>query len=67
MSSAGGGGRSFAPLAGVVRGARSPLNAAAAVAAAHKLDRLAVGLDQRPLARLALLVYMVLLHLIVVF
>jgi hypothetical protein len=46
-----------------VRGARPPLNAPAAVAAAHQLDRLAVTLNQRPAARALVVLYLILLHL----
>lgn len=58
-----GGSRGFTPLAGIVRGARPPLNAPAAVATAHQLDRLAVTLNQRPAARALVLLYMIFLHL----
>lgn len=60
---AAGGSRGFTPLAGIVRGARPPLNAPPAVALAHQLDRLAVTLNQRPVARALLALYMLLLHL----
>jgi len=56
-----GGSGGFMPLSGMLRGMQ-PTRAAMCVPAAHLLDRLQVSLDQRPVARLALYVYVVVLH-----
>ena len=61
-----GGGGSFKPLAGTVRGAIFPLNSRYTVALARKIDQLAVALDRRPAVRGGLLIYFVLLHFLVV-
>ena len=37
------------------------------VRGAHQLDRIFVGLDQRPLARAASMIYLVVLHLVAIF
>lgn len=58
-----GGGKGFAPLAGLLRGARPPLSAPPVVSAAHQFDRLSVALAQRPAVRAALALYLLLLHL----
>ena len=58
----GGGGGGFKPLQGVLRGAVFPLNSRLAVAAARRVDRLAVAVDQRPVLRGILLIYFALLH-----
>lgn len=57
-----GGGKGFAPLAGLLRGARPPLSAPPVVSAAHQFDRLSVALAQRPAVRAALALYLLLLH-----
>ena len=56
----------FEPLAGVLRGARPPLNSAAVVAAGHQLDRAAIALDRSAAARVAVVAYVVVLHLVLV-
>ena len=61
-----GAGGSFKPLSGAMRGAVFPLNTRLAVAAAKRLDKLAVAVDRRPVVRGLLLVYFVLLHLFIV-
>ena len=63
----GGGAGGFQPLAGLVRGAPAPFNNRLVVRGAHQLDRVFVGLDQRPLARAATMIYMIVLHLVAVF
>ena len=63
----GGGAGGFQPLAGLVRGAPWPLNNKIVVRGTHQLDRVFVGLDQRPLARAAMLVYIMVLHLVAIF
>lgn len=63
----GGGAGGFQPLAGLVRGAPAPFNNRLVVRAAHQLDRVFVGLDQRPLARAATMIYLIVLHLVAVF
>lgn len=62
-----GGGGVFRPLAGVVRSLPAPLSNEYCVKAAHYLDRGAVALDTRPQARAALVLYLLVLHLMVVF
>ena len=59
LTGAGGG---FRPLSGALRGAVFPLNSRLAVAAARRLDKLAIAVDRRPAVRGMLLVYFVLLH-----
>ena len=56
-----GGSGGFKPLTGMLRGLQ-PERAAMCVPAAHLLDRLAVALDQKPLARLGFYGYFVMLH-----
>ena len=56
-----GGGGGFKPLAGTLRGMQ-PQRAALCVPVAHLLDRAAVALDQKPLARLGFYAYFLLLH-----
>jgi len=63
----GGGAGGFQPLAGLVRGAPAPLNNRLVVKGAHQLDRVFVGMDQRPLARAAAMIYIIVLHLVAVF
>ncbi len=63
----GGGAGGFQPLAGLVRGASAPLNNRLVVKGAHQLDRVFVGMDQRPLARAAAMIYIIVLHLVAVF
>ena len=60
-----GAGGSFKPLSGALRGAVFPLNSKAVVAAARRLDKLAVAVDQRPAVRGGLMVYFLLLHILV--
>ena len=61
-----GGGSTFKPLAGALRGAVFPLNTKAVVALARKIDQLAVAVDRRPVARGVLLAYFALLHFLVI-
>lgn len=61
-----GAGGSFKPLSGALRGAVFPLNSKAFVAAARRLDKLAVAVDQRPAIRGALMIYFCLLHVLVI-
>lgn len=61
-----GGGGSFKPLAGALRGAIFPLNTKFTVQLARKIDQLAVAMDRRPAVRAALLGYVIVLHLLVI-
>ena len=63
----GGGAGGFQPLSGLARGAPWPLSNKVVVRGTHQLDRMFVGLDQRPLARAAMLVYIMVLHLVAIF
>ena len=61
-----GAGGSFKPLSGALRGAVFPVNSKVVVAAARRLDKLAIAVDQRPAIRGALMLYFCLLHVLVV-
>lgn len=63
----GGGAGGFQPLAGLVRGGPWPLSNKLIVRAAHQLDRAFVGMDQRPLARAAVMMYLLVLHFVAIF
>lgn len=63
LTGAGGG---FKPLAGTLRGAVFPLSSKLVVAAARRLDKLAVAVDHRPVVRGLLILYFCLLHALVV-
>ena len=68
--SGGGGGENFAPLLGRVKsmGAAAPaLRSPAVLQAAARLDKLSVYLQRRPLVRLALMVYVIIVHLLYFF
>ena len=60
------GGSSIRTMASMVRKAPPPLNHHIVVHAARRVDRLVGVLDKRPGARMGLLMYFILLHLLVV-
>ena len=61
-----GGGSSFKPLTGAMRGMFFPLNSRYALVIARKIDQMAVALDRRPAVRGGLLAYFILLHFLAV-
>ena len=60
------GGSAFKPLVGVIRSLPSPLSNAAFVAGARELDKAAVALDARPIVRICILLYIILLHVMLI-